>query len=66
MTQKYDFLEKQRDKLCAKRREVQAQLNILDDLIHEIHSEMEKELDKEFKDLEDIQEPKDCCIEGEK
>ena len=62
MTKRYYELEHERDRLCSKRRLIQAQLNILDELIHEVHNEMEKELDEEFKDLE----IKDCDIKEEK
>ena len=44
MTQKYKNLEEVRNKLCARRKSLQEQINLLDEIIHEIHNEMELEL----------------------
>ena len=66
MTQKYYELERMRDKLCSKRRLLQAQLNMLDDLIHEIHNEMDVEIEKYEKALETLKETPAQIIKGEK
>ena len=50
MTQKYENLARERDRICAKRRLLQAQIDVLDELIGEIHDEMEIELDSELHD----------------
>ena len=67
MTQKYENLARERDRICAKRRLLQAQIDVLDELIGEIHDEMEIELDSELHDLDiDEKQIKDGYIEEEK
>ena len=66
MTKEYENLARERDRICAKRRLLQAQIDVLDELIREIHDEMEMEIEAELADLDiDEAQIKDACSEEE-